>query len=77
MYEIEEIEVAFTQATASYHHDITQYLTFTEYRTTTEHHPTKRPSHSLHVSLTDCRTYSPTIERHTDTSYPTPIQPPV
>ena len=53
MYEVEIIGVAFARATESFHQDITQYLSFTEWRTTLSQHPTMIPSHPLLVPLTD------------------------
>ena len=53
LYDIEEIDAVTTQATTTYHDDITQYLTFTEWRTTTSQHTTMRPSHPLHSPLSD------------------------
>ena len=51
LYEEDEIATAITTATTTYHHDIMEYLTFTEWRTTTSQHPTMRPSHPLNAPV--------------------------
>ena len=35
LYELDEVEGIFARATATYHQDLTQYLSFAEWRTTT------------------------------------------
>ena len=48
------------------------YLAFIEWRTTTAHHPTMRPSHPLLAPVNEWHTYSPTHEHDYDTIQPTP-----
>ena len=74
LYEVEDINTTITHVTNTYHHDITQYLAFTEWCTITSQHPTMRPSHQLHAPLNDWNTQSSHLNHTTNTQRPTPSQ---
>ena len=72
LYEADEIATAITNATTIYHHDIMEYLTFTEWRTTTSQHSTMRPSHPLNAPVTTWNTYAPQLHLTTTDKQHTP-----
>ena len=74
LYEVADIETVIIQATATYHHDITYYLTFIEWLMTTSYHPTIRHSHPLYEPIIEWYTYSPKLDHSTDNPIPTPSQ---
>ena len=72
LYEADEIATSITTATTTYHRDIREYLTFTEWRTTTSQHPTMRPSHPPTVPVTAWNTYAPQLHLTTTDKQHTP-----
>lgn len=71
MYEIAEIDAVITQVAVTYHQDVSKYLTFTEWRTTTSQHPTMRLFHPLYVPITERHTYSPNLDHSNNNPRPT------
>ena len=62
LYEVEEIDEAITQASNTYHHDLTYYLALAEWRTARSQHPTMYPSHPLEWNI-----YSPNLYYQSNT----------
>ena len=59
LYTVEEIHTVITQPTATFKHDIQQFVIFTEWYTTKEQHPMICPYHPLDAPLTDWYVYTP------------------
>ena len=72
LYEVDKIDDAIIQTSSTYHHDLTHYLAFAEWRTTRSQHPTMHPSHFLDAPASEWNIYSPNLSHPPNTHRSTP-----